>query len=53
MEKERPEAYLGISERDTTERILDRMTDPELIEQKEWKKKEARRVEVVKSRYGL
>lgn len=47
------EAYLEMDERDTTERILREMTDPETIEQKAVEKRERERVGMVKSRHSL
>jgi len=52
-QREYPEAYIGLDEASTTERILDRMTDPEHQQKKVWKRDEEKRVERVKSRHSL
>lgn len=47
------QAFLEISERETTERILNRMTDPVQIEKRRKEKEEAKRINNVKEKFGL
>lgn len=46
-------ARLEMDERVTTERILNRMTDPKLIAERKRKKKEAQRVETIRNKHSL
>lgn len=52
-QKDKPQAYIEMDERATTERILNRMTDPHEIEKREVKKAEIKRVTTIKERLSL
>lgn len=47
------DAYLEMDEKSTTERMLRRMTDPELVETREVHKRSEARVNGLKSRHSL
>lgn len=47
------QAFIEITERETTERILDRMTDPVQIKKRQMRKQEEKRINNVKERLGL
>lgn len=47
------QAFIEQSERETTERILNRMTDPVQIEKRRREKEESKRINNVKEKFGL
>lgn len=52
-EMNKTEAYFEMDDRVTTERILNRMTDPNQIEKRRLRKQEQKRVEGVRNKHTL